>query len=338
MKSIVMTKAALGLVLALLVPTYGARLDHGALTGYFAQDPSPEEYAAYKAYYDANAAKDYAKAMELAKAYVEKFPTGKYADYLKRWIVQTRGGLFNEALKAKNTNEMIRLGKEALAANPEDLDYLYLLAFGIRGNEILAPTPNYSHAAEAADFSRRCIQILEAGKIPAIVDKTKWNQNQYVSLLYQTLALIDDNGSNVDSALENYRKASELDPNTAFNFFKRGSLVYQNKYQTAVQKYFAFPDADRTADAASTKPEVKAALDELNKQADAVIDIWARFMALTAVKNDFGDARNQVEKALTELYKFRHPDSADGLQKLIDQYRSVNPPAAASNTGVAQKP
>lgn len=332
MKRTGMTKAALGLVLALLVPTYGARVADAALAPSFMQDPTPDEYAAYKAYYDANAAKDYAKAMDFAKVYVEKFPAGKYADYLKKWIIQIRGYLFNEAMKAKNTVEMIRLGKEALAADPESLDYLYLLAFGIRGNEILAATPNYSHAADAVEYSQRCIKLIEAGKVPAVVDKTKFNQNQSLSLLYQTLALIDDNGGNVDKALEHYKKSSDLDSTKPFNFLKQGAL-HQTKYQAAAQKYGSFPEADRTADPA--KPEVKAALDELNKQADAVIDNWARFMGLTAVKNDFGETRSQVEKALIELYKFRHPESADGLQKLIDQYRAGNPPATAANTNSA---
>jgi len=47
------------------------------------QDAAKEEADAYKAWYDANAAKDYAKAIPLAKAYIEKFPNGQYAKYLK---------------------------------------------------------------------------------------------------------------------------------------------------------------------------------------------------------------------------------------------------------------
>jgi hypothetical protein len=41
------------------------------------------------------------------------------------------------------------------------------------------------------------------------------------------------------------------------------------------------------------------------------------------VKNPFGAVRGEVEKVLVELYKFRHPDSPDGLQKLIDQYKAT---------------
>ena len=46
-----------------------------------AQDQKEAE--AYKAWYNANTAKDYPKAIELAKAYLKKFPTGRYASYLQ---------------------------------------------------------------------------------------------------------------------------------------------------------------------------------------------------------------------------------------------------------------
>jgi len=76
---------------------------------------------------------------------------------------------------------------------------------------------------------------------------------------------------------------------------------------------------------------VKAALDDANKHADAVISCWARFMGLSEGKKEFADVRTKVEGALTELYKYRHNGSAEGLQKIIDQNKAGSPPAAASN-------
>jgi hypothetical protein len=52
---------------------------------------------------------------------------------------------------------------------------------------------------------------------------------------------------------------------------------------------------------------------------------------LTAKNNSYGPTREQVLKAATDLYKYRHPDSPDGLQKLIDQYSNSAPSASASN-------
>jgi tetratricopeptide (TPR) repeat protein len=318
--------AALGLMLALYVPLTPART---TLPQAAAQDPKAEEAAAYKAWYDANAAKDYPKAMQLAKDYLQKYPSGERAAYLKTWVGQIRAYMFNQAMQAKNTAELIKIGNEALAEDSNNIDYLYLLAVNIRTNELFASPPNYSHASEAADYTKRAISIIEGGKLPNGIDASK--KDATLAILYQNLAVIEAKNNNQDKALEHYKKSSSLDASNgslnAFNYLACGSL-HQAKYQAAAQKYQAFPEADRTAD--PPKDEVKTALDEVNAQADAVIDCWARFLGLTAKNNTYGTTRDQVLKAATDLYKYRHPDSPEGLQKLIDQY-SNSAPASASN-------
>ena len=317
--------AALGFMLALYVPSAPAR---AARVEASAQDQKAEEAAAYKAWYDVQ--KDYAKAMPLAKEYLQKFPTGQYAEYLKKWIGQVRAYMFNQAMQAKNTSEMIKIGNEALAEDAQNLDYLYLLAVSIRTNELFAAPANYSHASEASDYTQRAIKIIEGGKLPVGIDASK--KDATLAILYQNLAVIEAKNNNPDKAIEYYKKSSSLDASNAslnsFNYLACGSL-HQVKYQAAAQKYQAFPEADRTTD--PPKPEIKAALDEVNAQADMVIDCWARFLGLTAKNNSYGPTREQVLKAATDLYKYRHPDSPDGLQKLIDQYSNSAPSASASN-------
>jgi tetratricopeptide (TPR) repeat protein len=317
---------ALGLMLALFVPFASAYETQAA-----AQDQKQEEADAYKAWYEANNAKDIPKAVELARAYLSKYPTGQYADYLKKWVVGVRSNQYNEAIKAKNVNEMIRIGKEVLAETPEDLNYLISLALNIRVNELFASPANFSHAADAANFSQRAIALIESGKMPAGTDQSKWNKNGTLAWLYQNLAVIEAKNGNTDKALEYYKKSSTTDPNdaglNAFNYLACGSL-HQAKYQAAAKKFSELPEADR-ADV-DNKPEVKAVLDEVNKQADMVIECWARFMA-SPKSADYGETRAKVDQALKDLYKYRHPDSADGLQKLIDQYRNGNPPATSTN-------
>jgi tetratricopeptide (TPR) repeat protein len=291
-----------------------------AINAAAAQDDAKKAEAdAYKGWYDAFTAKDTKKALDLAQAYLDKFPSGDHADYLKKWIVATRAGLFNAALNSKNTDDMIRIAEEVLSKEPDNLDYIYIIAVSIRQNELFASPPNFSHAAQAEDYSNRAIRLIEGGKVPAAVPKDKWNKNVTLSLLYQNLAVIAANKKDTDKALANYEKSLSLDPSNAFDYLACGSLR-QIKYQDAVSKFNQIPEADRNA--AEPKPEVKSALDEVNKQADSVIDSWAHFMALTAGANPFGATRGQVGKALEDLYKFRHPDAPDGLQKLIDQYKA----------------
>jgi hypothetical protein len=336
MKRSVMMTAALAFLLALFTPLTSA---HANWSQAAAQDPKAEEAAVYKSWYDANqtatASKspdDYRTALGLAKAYLDKYPTGQYASYLKdKWIPQVLGFLFNEELKKKNTAGMIEISKEALAVNPENLDYLYLLAVHLRTNELLANPPNFSHSAEATDFTQRAIRLIEAGKKPTGVQQ--WKQNEALAYLYQTLALIEEKNKSTDKALEYHAKAGTLEPTNAAHFLACGRL-HQDRYLKAVEAYQKVPDAEKTAP--EPKPEVKAALEDVNRTADAVIDCWARFLGMTATKNDFGPVRGQVEKALADLYKYRHPEAPDGLQKLIDHYRTgatTPPPAPASKPG-----
>ncbi|MEK6320099.1 MAG: hypothetical protein AABN33_00305 [Acidobacteriota bacterium] len=332
MKRSLIMMAALALSLALFVPLASAKT---LVPGPVAQDPTPEEAAAYKAWFEANNAKDYPKAMELAKAYLEKFPTGKYAEYLKtKWAPGVRGILFQKAAQEKNVAEMIKIGKEVLAADPDSLDYLSALVVQIRTNELFASPPNFTHAADAADFAERTIRLIEAGKSPTGADP-KFNPKVTLAYMHATLAVIHEHDKKTDKTLAEYVKAAELEPSNATYSFHCGR-IHNDRYAAAAQKYQAIPEADR--DAAEPKPEVKAALGEVNKEADAVITCWARFLGLTASNKDFSaDTRAKIEKALTDLYKYRHPDTPDGLQKLIDQNRPTTPPGTG-NTPSPAKP
>lgn len=317
-----MKRPVLTLSLVFLLATLsGGAWVRSALAQEAQANPKQAEADAYKAWYQANAANDLAKGLTLAKEYLAKFPQGQYTAYLKGWIAQTRGILFSRAMQEKNSAEMIRIGGEALTENPEELDYLYLLAVQLRENEWFSSPPNYTHQAELLDYTQRAIKLVEAGKAPSIVPKDKWNQHVALGYLYQTLAAVAEKENQTDQALEYYKKAAALDPTVAAYYLQWGVLL-QKKYQEAAAKYSSFPDEDKVHPEA--KPEVKAALDAANGLADALIDVWAHFVGLTAKNNPFGETRGQIEAALTALYKYRHPDAPEGLQKLIEQYS--NPP------------
>jgi tetratricopeptide (TPR) repeat protein len=334
MKRSIIMMTALAFSLALFMPLASARTFVPVAV---AQEPTPEEADAYKLWFEANKIKDYPKAKELAKAYLAKFPAGKYADYLKtKWLPQVRGMQFKEAADAKNIAGIISIGKEVLAEDPDNLDYLLAVIVQIRTNELFANPANFSHAADAADFAERAIRLLEAGKTPTGADPKVFNKNVTLAYLHGTLAVIYEHDKNIDKALAEYEKAAQLEPTNATFFFHCGR-IHNDKYAAAAQKYQGMSEADR--DAAEPKPEVKAALEEVNKQADAVITCWARFLGLTADKKDFSaETRAKIEKALTDLYKYRHPDSTDGLQKLIDQNKSATPPVSSNKPAAATKP
>ena len=333
MKRLLLTITALAFSVALFMPVASAKTTPRVPA---TQDASAEEAAAYKAWYDANQAKDYPKALQLAKAYLEKFPNGneKNVAFLKKWVPQVLGMMYAEAAKAKNINEVIRIGKEVLASDPENLDYLLALVVQIRTNELSANPPVFTHAADASDFTERALRLLEGGKTPTGADPKVFNTKVTQAYLHNTLAVIYDHDKSADKTLAEYEKAAQLDPTNATYYFHCGR-IHNDKYAAAAQKYQAIPEADR--DAAEPKPEVKAALDEVNKQADAVITCWARFLGLTADKKEFSaETRSRIEKALTDLYKYRHPEATpDSIQKLIDQNKSTTPPVSSNSNGSA---
>jgi tetratricopeptide (TPR) repeat protein len=334
MKKIIATVAVLMFLLALSAPLTFAQ-DTSAKPA--AQDAAAEEAAAYKAWYDANNAKNFPKAMELAKAYLEKYPNGQYAAYLKdKWIPGARKVLLSEAVTAKNLPEIDRLGKEIMASDPENLDFALFLASQLRTLDT-----NFQYAPDTVQFTQTAIRLIDAGKTPAPTNPPKpFMKTETLGYLHDTLASIDEHDKNTDKALEHYEHAATIDAGNARYFFNCGRL-HQTRYADAAKAYQALPEADRTAP--EPKPEVKAALDKVNQEADGVINCWARFMGLP--KNDYPpDVKQKVQTALTDLYKYRNNGSDTGLQKLIDDNKAsptpvkMTPPVEKPTTTAEQKP
>jgi tetratricopeptide (TPR) repeat protein len=332
--------AVVGLILAFVSPLAQAHTSGAGLYRPVLQDdPKKVEYDLYKKWYDANQGQKYEEALKYAEEYLQKFPSGQYAGYLKNtWLPpvrsRIRGAKFEEARKNKNTAEVLRIAREALAEDPENLDYIYLVIYHLRQNHLVTPN-NYSYVSELAEFTNKAMQLVEAGKIPNVVDKTKWKQNEVLAYFNETLGKVEEHKKDDDKALEYYTKSATLDPAKPIHYFDVGRL-HQKKYVKAVEEYNKIPEEKRNAPEDQMEPEVKAAFNEVNKQVDKVIENWARFMALSASKPEWDTTRTQVNGELVKLYNYRHPDTPDGLQKLIDQYRTGAP--SASSNGNSTKP
>ena len=334
MKKIIATVAVLMFLLALSAPLVFAQ-DTSAKPA--AQDAAAEEAAAYKAWYDANTAKDYPKAMELAKAYLDKYPNGQYAAYLKgKWIPGMRQKFLSDAVAAKNLAEIDRIGKEIMATDPENLDFALFLASQLRTLDT-----NFQYAADTVQFTQTAIRLIDAGKTPAPTNPPKpFPKSETLGYLHDTLAAVDEHNKDTDKALEHYEHAAMIDAGNARYFFNCGRL-HQARYATAAAEYQKLPEADRTAP--EPKPEVKAALEKVNAEADGVINCWARFMGLP--KNDYPpDVKQKVMTALTDLYKYRNNNSDAGLTQLIEANKSsatpvkMTPPVEPKPPTAEQKP
>lgn len=290
-----------------------------------AQEASVEEVVAYQTFYQASQAGDAQKALEAGQAYVKQFPDGPNAAYIEQWLAkvsaQNRGAQFNQALKDGKMADLIRIGREQLAEKPDDLAYLLSLSVELRKNVLLGSQKNAEWEAAAGEFSLRALKLIEGGALPPGTDPARWNKDTTLALLYQNVAIAAQRADRNEDALSAYEKSLGLGGEAAglaaYSGFYCGKLR-KEKYDAAVAAYQALPEDARTA----TPPAAaaQAALDEVNRQADAAIACWAAFVGGTQKTNPFGDARTSVEQALKAMYASRHPDAPDGVQALIARH------------------
>jgi tetratricopeptide (TPR) repeat protein len=302
---------AVALVAALLVL--------GPVASGAAQDKEQDEALAYNAWFAANQAQDAAKAVQAAEAYLAAFPTGQYADFLQKWLGPARLTLLNEAIKAGDVDKMLVIGKKILAQDPGNLNVLYALAFQLRQRELLASPRSYAHAADAMELSQKAIDLVQSGKTLAGVQT--FDKNATLAWLYQLQAMVTEHDGNKEKAIQLYEKSTSLDPKdpgiAARNLLELLAMR-QSDYADAATAYNALPDEARAA--AEPSPEVKAARERVDREADALIDVAARFVALAEVTGLPQATRDKVYGILESVYKSRHPEDANaaGLQALID--------------------
>ncbi|HEY0346517.1 MAG TPA: hypothetical protein VGC60_00055, partial [Pyrinomonadaceae bacterium] len=87
-------------------------------------------------------------------------------------------------------------------------------------------------------------------------------------------------------------------------------------YQEAAKKYQALPDgAARTAE-----------LQKVQSFLDRVIDADAHFIALSEGVAQLATIRQQEMQYLETNYKYRHGGKTDGMQQLIDKYKTPAKP------------
>jgi hypothetical protein len=283
-----------------------------------AQEIVQDEGAFYRAWHEASQAGDNAKALAAAKTYLEKYPTGQYADFIKKWLGPARMAALDAAIKDRRTADMITVGREILGGDPENLNVLYALAFNIRRNELLASPPKFDHAAEAKEFAQKAIALVEAGK--TLVGVQNFDKDATLAWLYQALAIVEGDKGSPAEAAKLYEKSSTLAPNDVGikgrNLLNLITTQY-NSYAEAAKAFNALPEADRAA--AEPSEAVKAARATLNAEADRFIDTAATFVAFGKAKTLPAATVDRINQMLQTVYKGRFPEDTtlEGLTKIL---------------------
>jgi tetratricopeptide (TPR) repeat protein len=175
---------------------------------------------------------------------------------------------------------------------------------------------NAQYAPQSAQYAARVIELIETDKKPAVLDDATWTNYKTKQLpqLYRLHGLLLYASGDHATAKTKLQRAIALSPNDMFAYYVLGSIRNED-YIDLVTKY---------------KAATGAAQAEMLKQAettlDEVIDLYAHVIALSEGNAQYQQIHDSVLQDLQTDYKYRHKNSLDGLQQLIDKYKQ---PAAA---------
>jgi hypothetical protein len=215
---------------------------------------------------------------------------------------------------AKRPDEAFSTGSEFVAQNPDAV--LALVALMSVGTD-QAKVGNAKFVEPSLQYGARAIELIEANKKPADMDDAAWTQYKTAVLpgLYRSLAILNlVKGDRAQSKVR-ITKAVEIAPTDPYNYLILATILNE-EYQDAGKRYQNLPDG-------------KAKNDELQRvlaALDSVIDAYAHLIALSEGLAPLQQARQQVMQDLEAYYKFRHSNSAAGMQQLIDKYKVAAKP------------
>jgi tetratricopeptide (TPR) repeat protein len=275
------------------------------------------EYDTYMRVHNAgNVDRDSAKTLALAKEYIAKYPSGKYVDRAKGAIQWAMNDLFSVEFTKGNYDGAIAIGKEILESDPSNLLTHYQLVFV--GDTQFAQD-KWNNTDEVLAHADKAEQLIKAGSKPATFDDTQWaaEKNNWLAIIYRTRARVAQKNQRQDEALDLYKKSVEFAPTDAATLYCM-SAIYVKKYESARDAFDKLPQDKKEGEAGT------AALEDLNKAMDAVIDVFARVLAFSEGKPSFEGVRKTAQGNLVALYTFRHKDKPDGWQQLIAQYKAAN--------------
>jgi len=204
-------------------------------------------------------------------------------------------------------------GADFLSRHPDSLPVLVeLLSIGT--SEAKKQNPKF--ATQAIQYGTHAAELFEADKKPANVDDARWKDYKTATLpgVYQSLGLLYYASGNRAEAKARYAKASQLAPADPFNFVMLAGLTNQD-YQEAAKQYQTMP-------AGAARDEQ---LKKVQALLDAVIDSYAHAIAVSEGNAALQQVRQQYLGDLETYYKYRHSGATDGMQQLIDKYKTAKP-------------
>lgn len=302
--------------------------------------------ALYKRFTE-NIRADQKVAYETGKEYLAKYPAeDQYSAYVKKWVAAYEKAIRKPQLIQLMTEskypEAYTLSKQIIVDEPNDL--LTLRQAAVAGFN-LAVTNKEVNAIEAANYARKALQLIEAGKSfeeGKPMDAALRDEN--IGLLNLALGFFALK-SNPSEAIAPLLRAAQS--NSTFKKDPQTYIWLANAYQAGPYKKLS-DEFEANYRGKDETPESKAALENLNQVIDRIIDASARAIAL-ATDPKYATIKTQLNTQLTSFYKFRNNDSEAGLPAMIAGILSkplppqptlvaVPPPATSATTPTTPAP
>jgi len=277
----------------------------------FVDNRVPNPVAAYQAARDYMAR--YGKEDDQYTKYLKAWIAAYEEDERSRRIAAEKADREQQLLGSFTTKDYAKsygLAKQVLADSPDNLRVLIALGYGAVAASTEARNETFN--ADAARYAERAIHLIEAGKTPDTWAPFKGKEDVLGSLHY---ALGFYNLKTApDTASGHFIKATQVDAdrrNAPSTYYYLAA-----SYQTGPYKRLSEDYSKRFANQPES-PESKAALDNINKVVDKMIDAYARAVALAGSDPKQQTAKNQWMTQLTNFYKFRHENTDTGLAEYI---------------------
>lgn len=253
------------------------------------------------------------QAYEAGREYLSKYPADSYAAYVRPWVAayerEARKREFAKLFKAQQFPGVFKVGRQVLAEEPGHLKTLTHLAYA---GYLAAGKGDESNNDTALGYARQAVTLIDAGAQAADWQPfaARADALGYLHFIIGELSLKSD----PEEAARLFRKAVSYETSV-----KHTPVLYSRLAAAYVVGRYDPLSKDYQSRFAGKEPndESRAALEKIYGVVDLISDAYARAVALAGTDPKYTEAKRRWSDELTRFYKFRHNDSADGLEAFV---------------------
>lgn len=244
---------------------------------------------------------DPAQQIAQSESYLKVFTDPGDADHVKPYLISAY-------TSTNRLDEAFALAATSLDKSPDPLAAMINLT---RGGLQEAEKGNAKFIPQSKQFGLKAIELIEGNKKPETVTDARWAdyKTKWLPQLYQWLAIISLRSGDKADAKAKLASAVGLNPFDPISYVVMSNMA-NDEYQRLAQEHRA-----------ATGAEKAALLKKAEAQMDEVIDAYAHAIALTEGNPQYDTMRGGLKADLEGYYKYRHNNSTEGLQALIDKYK-----------------